>query len=130
VEAAVGRHDVVRPVDGAGELGQLGQLGRCHPRRRHLRRLTGQGGQDGEVVHCVLRCDAHDRDAAAGCDGDETLVGQLQQRLPERCPADAELRAQPLEVQAVAGPQPAGEDPVAELAGRLGPDGGADQFDI
>jgi hypothetical protein len=35
-----------------------------------------------------------------------------------------------VEVEPVARPEPAGEDAVAQFVGRLGPDRGADQFDI
>ena len=97
---------------------------------RHLGRLAGQRGQDGEVVDGVLGRDADDGDAAARRDGDEALVGELEQGLADRGPADPELGRQLVEVQAVARLEAAGEDPVAELVGRLGPDGTADQFDI
>ena len=109
---------------------QLGQLGRRDAGGRHLGRLADQGGQDGEVVDGVLGGDADHRHAAARGDLDQALVGQLEQGLPDRGPADAELRRQLVEVQAVTRLEPAGQDPVAQLAGRLGPDGGADQFDI
>ena len=97
---------------------------------RHLGRLADQRGQDGEVVDGVLGRDADHRHAAARRDLDQALVGQLEQGLSDRGPADAELGRQPVEVQAVARLQPAGEDAVAQLVGRLGPDGGRDQFDI
>ena len=66
MEAAVGGDHVVGPLDGPGQLGQLGQLGRGDAGRRHLGRLAGQRGQDGEVVDGVLRGDADDRHAARG----------------------------------------------------------------
>ena len=130
VEAAVGRHDVVRAVDGGGQHPELGELVRHDAGGGHLGRLAGERGQDGEVVDRVLGRDPDDRHAAARGDGDEALVGQLEQGLADRGPADAELRRQVVEVQAVAGLEATGEDPVTELAGRLGPDGRADQFDI
>ena len=68
--------------------------------------------------------DADHGHAAAGGDGDQALVGQLEQGLADRGAADAELGGELVEVEAVARLQPAGEDPVAQLVGRLGPDGG------
>ena len=97
---------------------------------RQLGPLAGERGEDGEVVDRVLRRDADHRHAAARGDGDEALVGQLEQRLADRGAADAELRGELVEVEAVARPQATGQDPVAQLVGRLGPDGRADQFDI
>jgi len=44
--------------------------------------------------------------------------------------ADAELGGELVEVEPVPRLQSAREDAVAQLVGRLGPDGGADQFDI
>ncbi len=130
VEVPVGRDHVVRAVDGVGQHTELGQLGGRDAGGGHLRRLAGQRGQDGEVVHGVLGADTDDRDAAPGRDGDEALVGELEQRLADRGPADPELGRQVVEVEAVAGLEAAREDPFTELAGRLGPDCAADQFDI
>ncbi len=130
VEVAVGGDDIVGALDGIGQLGQLGQLSRRDAGGGHLGRLTAQGGEDGEVIDRVLRGDADHRHAAARRDLDETLVGQLEQGFSDRGPADAELGRQLIEVQAVTRLQPAGEDPVAQLVGRLGPDGGRDKFDI
>jgi hypothetical protein len=92
--------------------------------------FSRQRGQDGEVVDCVLRCDAHDRHAAARGDGDEALVGELEERLTDRGAADAELRSELFEIEPVPRAQATGQDPVAQLVGRLGPHGCADQFDI
>jgi hypothetical protein len=130
VKAAVGGDHVVGVVDRRRELPELGQLGRADAARRHLGRLAGQGGEDGKAVNGVLGCDADHRDAAARRDGHEPLVGQLEQGLAYRRPADPEFGGQLLEVEPVTGPEATGEDPVPQLVGRLGPDGGADQFDI
>ena len=96
----------------------------------HLGPLAGECGQDGEVVHGVLGRDADDSHTAAGRDGDEPFVGQLEQGLPDGGATDPEFGRQLVEVEPVSRPEPAGEDAVAQLVGRLGPDGGADQFDI
>jgi hypothetical protein len=130
VEAPVGCDHVVGALNGAGQIRQLGQLGRRHAARRHLGRFADQGGEDGEVVDGVLGGDADHRHAAARGDLDQALVGQLEQGLSYRRPADAEFGRQLIEVQAVTRLEPAGEDPVSEFAGRLGPDGGRDEFDI
>ena len=74
--------------------------------------------------------DADHRHAAARGDLDQALVGQLEQGLSDRGAADPELGRQLVEVQAVARLEPAGEDPVAQFVGRLGPDGGRNEFDI
>ena len=121
VEAAVGCDHVVGALDGAGQVGELGQLSRRHAARRHLGRFADQGGEDGEVVDGVLGGDAHHRHATARGDLDQTLVGELEQGLPDRRPADAELGRQPVEVQAVARLQPAGEDPVGVVRWPPGP---------
>ncbi len=102
----------------------------AHALGGHFGSLAGQCGQDGEVVDRVVRRDADDGHPAAGRDGDEPLVGELEQGLPDRGAADPEFGRQLVEVEPVARPQPAGEDAVAQLVGRLGPNGGADQFDI
>jgi hypothetical protein len=130
VEAAVGRHHVVGALDGVGEDCQLGQLSRRDAGGRHLGRLADQGGEDCEVVDGVLGGDADHRHAAARRDLDQALVGQLEQGLPDRGPADAELGRQLVQVQAVTRLEPPGEDPVAQLVGRLGSDGRRDKFDI
>ncbi len=131
VEAPVGRDDVVgASCDGGGQRAQLVQLGRRDACRGQLGPLAGQRGQDGEVVDGVLGRDADDRHSTPRRDGDQPLVGQFEQRLADRRAADAELRGEPVEVQAVARAQPPGQDAVPQLVGRLGPHGGADQFDI
>lgn len=126
VEAPVGCDDVGRIVDGGGQGAQLVELGRGDARRGQLRALAGQRGQDREVVDGVLRRDADDRHPAPWRDGDQALVGQLQQGLAYRGPADAELRGETVEIQPVAGAQAPGQDPVSQLVGRLGPHGGSD----
>ena len=60
----------------------------------------------------------------------EPLVGELEQGLSDGGTADPELGRQLIEVEPVAWPEPAREDAVPQLVGRLGPNGGADQFDI
>jgi hypothetical protein len=130
VEASVGDDDVVGPLNGAGQLGKLGQFGRGDAGCRHLGGLTSQGGQDSEVVDGVLRRDADHGHAAARRDLDQALVGKLEQGLSYGGPADPELGGQVVQVQAVTRLEPSGEDPVAQFVGRLGPDGGRDEFDI
>ena len=130
MEAAVGRDHVLGALDGVSQVRQLGQAGRRHATRRHLGRFADQGGEDGEVVDGVLGGDADHRHAAARGDLDQALVGQLEEGLPDGRPADAELGRQLVEVQAVTWLESAGEDPVAQLVGRLGPDGGRHKFDI
>ena len=130
MEAPVGRHDVVGPLNGTGQLHQVGQLGRRDAGGRHLGRLAGQGGQDGEVVDGVLRRDADHGHTAARRDLDQALVGELEQGLSYGGPADPELAGELVEVEAVTRLEPAGQDPVAQFVGRLGPDGRRDEFDI
>ena len=122
--------DALGPLDGAGELPEPGQLRRRDPCRRHLGRLAGERGQDGKAVHRVFGGDPHHRHAAARRDVDQPLVGELEEGLAHGGPADPEFRGELVEIEAVAGLQAAGQDPVTQFAGRLGPDGGADQFDI
>jgi len=130
VEVAVRRDHVVGCVYGHGEGAKVAQLFRRDARRRQLGPLAGERGENGEVVDRVLWGDPDHRHAAAWRDRDEPLVGQLEQRLADRGAADAELRAELVEVEPVPRTQATGEDPVAQLVGRLGPDGRADQFDI
>ena len=109
-----GGHGVGQGPDGVEFLGG-------DPGGRPLGRLAGQRAQDGEVVEDVAGGEADDRDPAAGGHLDEPLVGQLQQRLPDRRAAGAELGADGVEVEAGAGGEGAGQDPVAELLGGPAP---------
>ena len=117
-------------IGGGGDVGRqgvdLGQLVVGDAGGGPLGGLAGQGAEDGEVVEDVAGAEADHGDAAAGSHLDEALVGQLQQRLPDRRAAGAELGAQGVEVEAGARGQRPGEDAVAELLGRPGPDRAAD----
>ena len=84
VEPSVGGHDVAGSVDGLGQLVELGELLVGDAGRRPLGGLAGQGGQHREVVDRVLGGDPDDRDAAAGGDLHQALVGELEQRLSHR----------------------------------------------
>jgi len=128
VKAAVGGDHVVGVVDRRGQhRSSSSSASRCgwSPSRPPC----GQGGEDAKAVNGVLGGDADHRDALRGV-MPRALIGQLEQGLAHRGPADPEFGGQPLEVEPVTGPEAPGEDPVPQLVGRLGPDGGADQFDI
>jgi hypothetical protein len=60
----------------------------------------------------------------------QALVGELEQGLAHRRPADPELAGDLVEVEAGAGLQPTGEDPVAQLGWPPGPGRSADRLDI
>ena len=130
MEPAVGDDDIVGPLNGARQLEQVRQLDRRDAGGRHLGGLAGQRGQHREVVDRVLGRDADHGHAAARRDLDQALVGELEQGLPYGSPADPELGGQLIEVETVSGLEPAGQDPVAQLVGRLGPDGGRNEVDI
>ena len=130
VEAPVGGDHVVGVDDGQGPGVQLLQFGRRDAVGGPLGRLAAEGGQHGEVVHGVLGSDPEHRDAAARSDLDQAFVGQLEQRLADRRAAGAELPGDLVEVEAHAGPEPAGEDAVAQLAGGPRPYRPADRVDI
>jgi len=130
VEVAVRGDDVVGRAYGRSEGAQVAQLLRGDARRRQLGTFAGERGEDGEVVQGILRCDPHYGHAAAWGDRDESFVGQFEQCLADRGAAYAELGAELVEVEAVTRTQAPREDPVAQLVGRLGPDGRVDQFDI
>ena len=108
---------------GGGQPVQLLQLRLGDPGGGPFGGLAGQGGQDGEVVDGVLGGDPDDGDAAPGGDRHQSLVGQFEQGLAYRGPADAELPGDLVEVEAVAGPELPGEHPVPQLPGgaRTGP---------
>jgi len=130
VEPPVGRDHIRAVADGRRQLVQFGQLLRGDPGSGPFGRLAGERRQDGEVVDGVLGGEPGDGDPAPGRDRDQALVGELEQGLPNGGPADAELGGELVEVEPVPRLQSAREDAVAQLVGRLGPDGGADQFDI
>ena len=60
----------------------------------------------------------------------KNTVARTRHIILDKRPADAELGGELVEVESVPRLQSAREDAVAQLVGRLGPDGGADQFDI
>src|ERR1035437_1879191 len=130
VEAPVGGHHIAGMVHGQCQLVQGVSLGRAHSFGRPLCRLAAQRGQHGEVVDRVLGRDPEDGDAAARADGDESLVGELEERLAHRRAAGPELMGDLVEVEPRSGLQPAGEDPITQFAGGTGPYRTADRFEI
>jgi hypothetical protein len=116
VEPPVGRHQVVVVgLDRSGQMAEVVELLVGDAGRRPLGGLAGQRAEDGEVVEDVARREPDHGDAAAGGNVDEPLVGQLEQGLPDGGAAGAELDGQCVEIEAGAGGQGTGQDPVAQL---------------
>ena len=98
-------------------LAQLDELGVGERRRGAARRQPRHQSEDAVVVDDVGALEAGDERAAPGHRVDETLVGQLDQRLPHRQAADPERVADLVLVDLGARREPPGEDLLAQVVG-------------